>query len=415
MEEFIVGLDIGTTKIGVVIGEVNEEGRLNVVGTGVSPSEGLSKGVVVNIAQTVQSIRKAVEEAELMAGVEINSVFVGVAGEHIMSMSAKGDVAIEGDEKEVTRKDISAVLKHAQALCLPPDREIIHCIPGYYSIDGQEGIKEPIGMSGVKLGAEVHLVHGASASIRNIYKSVEKAGLEIEEIVLESLASSYSVLKPDEKELGTALVDIGGGTTDIAIFYENNIYHTAVVPFGGEYVTKDISHGIRAPYTDAENIKRRHGVALSSLVDQNEFIEVPGIGGRASREESKKKLAGIIEARMEEIFELSKKEIEKSQYSDTLTAGIVLSGGGIMMEGTAELAEKVFGREVRIGKPQGFSGLSEEAGSPVFATGVGLVMYGLEKVIEDEEEEPETGGGGFGGYVKGLFGGLKNFNIKEYF
>ena len=390
-EKTIVGLDIGTTKIGVVIAEVTEENTVNIVGVGLAQSDGLRKGVVVNIDKTVQAIEKAVEEAELMAGIDIDSVFVGIAGGHIKSINSKGVVAVTNANSEITEEDVARVIEQAKAVAIPIDRQIIHVIPQEFIVDEQAGIKEPVGMSGVRLEVEAHVVTGAITSAANIYKSVEKAGLNVLDIVLEPLASSYAVLSEDEKELGVALIDMGGGTTDIAIFFDNAIRHTAVVGLGGKNVTSDIAIGIRTPIERAEEIKKRFGLAMASLARKEEYVEVPGVGGRESREISRSVLASIIEPRLQEIFSLVKREIKRSEFADMLGAGIVLTGGGALLEGIVEVAEQVFEMPVRVGNPTGFGGLADSVKSPIWATGVGLIHYGNKNfgnlMVEKKEGE----------------------------
>ena len=373
----IVGLDVGTTKIACIIGEVDENGELKLVGVGVSPSEGLRKGVVINIDKTVRSITKAVEEAELMAGVDVEEAYVGIAGDHIRSINSKGVIAVSRADNEITQSDVERVIGAAKAVAIPMDREILHVIPVEFIVDDQTGIHEPIGMSGVRLEAEVHIVTGAVTSAQNIYKSVEKAGLRVKDIVLQPLASSYAVLEDDEKELGVALIDMGGGTSDIAIFIDNSIPQTSVVSRGGRNITSDVAIGIRTPLEKAEEIKVKYGYALSSRARADEYIPVPGVGGRDQREISRSVLASIIEPRVEEIFNLALREIKRTGYTEMLGAGIILTGGCALMEGVAELAENVFQMPVKIGVPGGFGGLTETARSPHHATGVGLVRYGM--------------------------------------
>ncbi|MFH1760461.1 MAG: cell division protein FtsA [bacterium] len=372
----IVGLDIGTTKIGVLIGELDAGGEVNIVGVGVTPSDGLRKGVVINIDKTVKAIEKAVDEAELMAGIDVDSVYVGIAGDHIKSINSKGVIAVSRSDHEITPNDIDRVLEAAKAVPLPMDREILHVIPQEYIVDDQTGIKDPVGMCGVRMEAEVHIVTGAVTSVQNVFRSVEKAGLKINDIVLEPLASSYAVLNNDEKELGVVLLDMGGGTTDLAIFFEDSIRHSAVVGLGGKNVTGDIAIGLRTPVERAEEIKRRHGLALSSMVKGDEYIEVPGVGGRESKEVSRSVLASIIEPRLEEIFNLVLREIRRTEYADMLGAGLVITGGGALLEGCLDLAERVFKMPVRLGTPVGFGGLTESVKNPIFSTGVGLALYG---------------------------------------
>jgi cell division protein FtsA len=377
-DHVVVGLDIGTTKVACIIAEAGDDEKMKVVGVGVSPSNGLRKGVVVNIEKTVRSIRKAVEEAELMAGVKVESVWVGIAGDHIRSINSKGVVAISREDHEITQLDVTRAIEAAQAVSIPMDREILHVIPQEFIVDDQKGIKEPIGMSGVRLETQVHICTGAVTSAQNIYKSVQKAGYKVEDLVLEPLASSYAVLEPDEKELGVALIDMGGGTTDIAIYSDQSIRHTAVVGLGGKNVTSDIAIGIRTPVEKAEEIKRKEGCAISTMVKDDEFVSVPGVGGREEREVSRAVLTSIIEPRMEEILSLALREIKRTEYADMLGAGMVLTGGGAIMEGVQELAERVMEMPVKIGIPGGFGGLTEAASSPIHASGVGLCMYGMD-------------------------------------
>lgn len=409
-KDIIVGLDIGTTKIACIIGELDVNRELKLIGVGVSPSNGLRKGVVVNIDKTVQSISQAVEEAELMAGVDVEEVYVGIAGDHIRSINSKGVIAVSRAGNEITHADVERVIDAAKAVAIPMDREILHVIPQEFIVDEQTGIHEPVGMSGVRLEAEVHIVTGAVTSAQNIYKSVEKAGLKVRDIVLQPLASSYSVLDDDEKELGVALVDMGGGTSDLAIFYDDGIRHTGVISLGGRNVTSDVAIGIRTPLEKAEEIKRNYGSTLASKARADEYIPVPGVGGRESREISKSVLASIIEPRMEEIYCLVLREIKRTGYSGMLGAGIVITGGCALMPGAAELAEQVFQMPVRVGIPTGFGGLAETAKSPVHATGVGLVHYGARHGGESK------GIGAFGGddHFSKIFGKMKEW-IKEFF
>ena len=372
-ENLVVGLDIGTTKICAIVGAVTEEG-LDVVGIGTSPSRGLRKGVVINIESTVSAIRKALQEAELMAGCEIKSVFAGIAGGHIKGINSQGVIAIKN--REVTNDDVRRVIDAAKALAIPMDREVIHILPQEFIIDDQDGIKEPLGMSGVRLEARVHIVTGAVASAQNIIKSCNKAGVDVGDIVLEQLASSEAVLTPDEKDLGVALVDIGGGTTDIAIFVDGAIKHTSVLSLGGNHLTNDIAVGLRTPSAEAEKIKQISGCCLSSMVGKDETIEVPSVGGREPRILSRQLLAEILEPRVEEIFTLVNREIVKSGFEDLIASGVVLTGGSAILPGMPELAEQVFDLPVRRGRPMGIGGLTDVVNSPVYATGVGLVKYG---------------------------------------
>lgn len=374
-DEIIVGLDIGTTKISAIVAEVSSSLEPKIIGLGTVPSRGLRRGVVVNLEETVSSIRKAVSEAELMAGIEIKAVYAGIAGDHIRSFNRRGIVAVSGPNNEVVQSDVDRVIDSARAVFIPLDQEIIHILPQEFIVDDQPGIKDPVGMSGVRLEAEVHIVTGAVMSARNIYKSIEQAGIKVRDIVLEPLASSYAVLSPDERELGVALVDIGGGTTDVALFFEGSIRHSAVIGLGGENVTHDLAIMLRTPIDKAEEIKKRYGCALNSLVNEQEIIEVPGLGGRDGREISRRYLSNIIEARMEEIYAFVKQELNKSEYSTLMTAGIVLTGGGSLLEGSVELAEQVFGVPTKLGSPQRVTGLVDVVSSPVYAAGVGLVLW----------------------------------------
>ena len=379
VRNLIAGLDIGTSKIGMVIGEVDEQERLQILGAGMSPSEGLRQGVVINLDQAVESITKALHEARLTAGVDIDEVVVGIAGDHIRSVNSRGVVAVSRGDHEITQNDVERVIDAAKAIALPIDREVLHVLPQEFIVDNQEGIKNPIGISGVRLEAEVHIVTGAVTSAQNIVRSVKKAGLQISGLVLEPLASSYATLDKNEKDLGVALIDLGGGTTDIAIFHDGAIRHTAVIGLGGQNVTNDIGLGLRTPLDQAEDIKRRYGCSHKNVVGKDEVFTVPGIGGRGPREVSREVLVSIIQPRMEEIFSLAAKEVKRSEFEEVLGAGIVLTGGGSLLEGTAILAEEIFGLPTKIGIPQGFLGLTESVSSPIFATGVGLVLYGIEK------------------------------------
>ncbi len=408
-ENFYVGLDIGTTKIGCIVSELDSNGELKIIGVGVSASEGLRKGVVVNIDKTVRSIQKAVEEAELMAGVDVDSAWVGIAGDHIRAINSRGVVATKGENNEITQQDVERAIDAAKAVSIPLGRELLHVIPQEYVVDDQKGIKDPIGMCGVRLETQVHIITGAVTSAQNIYKSVDKAGLKVIDLVLQPLASAYAVLEKDEKELGVALLDMGGGTTDIAIYSEDSIRHTAVVGLGGEYVTKDIAIGIRTPIEKAEEIKKQYGCAFSPLVKNNEYVSVPGVGGREQREVSKAVLASIIEPRLEEILSLALREIKRTEYSDMLGAGIVLTGGGSLMEGMQELAERVFEMPVKLGLPTGFGGLTEAARSPIHATGVGLCMYGVEATKMQRGKKAYLGDGSFKQIWDRMKGWLKDF------
>jgi cell division protein FtsA len=373
----IVGLDIGTTKVAVVVAEVDQNDEVRIVGVGTSLSEGIKRGVVVNLEKTVQSIQKAVEDAELMAGVEITSAYAGIAGEHIKSINSKGFIAVSRQDNEITREDVERVIGAAKTVAIPMDREIIHILPQQFIVDGQGGIKDPVGMSGLRLEAEVHIVTGATTSVQNLTKCIQRAGLDVQELVLQPLASAYAVLTPDEEEMGVALLDIGGGTTDIAILYENSIRHTAMVGLGGRNVTSDIAIGLRTSLDQAEEIKKKYGCTMTELVKENETFAVPGLSGRPSREVSRRELAAMIEPRMEELFLLAQQELRKSEFADLLVSGVVLTGGGASMVGAVDLAERVFNLQAKVGNPRGFGGLMDSVKNPGNATGVGLIYYGL--------------------------------------
>ena len=372
-DNLVVGLDIGTTKICAVVAELGHDG-VDVVGIGSHPSTGLRKGVVVNIDRTVQSIKRAVEEAELMAGCEISNVYAGIAGGHIKGFNSHGVIAVK--HREVMENDIKRVVDAARAVAIPTDREVIHILPQEFIVDDQDGIKDPIGMNGVRLEAKVHIVTAAVTSAQNIIRCANRTGLNVNDIVLEQLASAESVLTPDEKELGIALIDIGGGTTDIAVFCSGVIKFTSVLTLGGDHFTNDIALGLRTPLGESEKIKQRYGCAMASMVGESENIEVASVGGRKPRTLSRRVLAEIIEPRAEELLDLAKREILKSGYEDMLGAGVVLTGGCSLLEGLPELAEKIFGMPARRGFPQGIGGLTDIVSSPVFSTGVGLVLYG---------------------------------------
>ncbi len=372
-ENLIVGLDIGTTKICAIVGNLTDEG-LDIVGIGTSPSRGLRKGVVINIESTVESIQKALQEAELMAGCEIKSVFAGIAGGHIKGFNSQGVIAIKN--REVTKEDIGRVIDAAKALAIPMDREVIHVLPQEFIIDDQDGIKEPLGMSGVRLEAKVHIVTGAVASAQNIVKSCNRASVNVADIVLEQLASSEAVLSSDEKDLGVAMVDIGGGTTDIAIYFDGAIKHTSVLSLGGNHLTNDIAVGLRTPMAEAEKIKKQYGCCLTSMVGKDESIEVPSVGGREPRVLSRQLLGEILEPRVEEIFTLVNREIIRSGYEDFIASGVVITGGTSILPGMPEMAEQILNLPVRRGLPQDIGGLTDVVNSPIYATGVGLVKYG---------------------------------------
>ncbi len=375
--DLIAGLDIGTTKIVAIIAEPDDSGELRVLGVGKSPSIGLRRGVVVNLEKTILSVQDAIDEAEKHAGVEVGNIFAGIAGDHIRSINSRGVIAVGRGGSEISQADVDRVIEAAKAIALPMDREIIHVIPQEFIVDDQPGIRDPVGMAGVRLEGEIHIITGAVTSAQNIYKSVQRAGVEVQDLVLQPLASSYSVLSEDEKELGVAMLDLGGGTTDLAVFYEGSIRHTAVIGLGGENVTNDLAIGLRTPRDQAERIKIENGVSMQAMVEQDELLEVPGVGGRPAREVSRDVLAAIIEPRMEEIFALVLREIQRSEYADLLTTGLVLTGGGAQLDGACELAERVFNMPVKLGIPTGIAGLSQEVSTPMYATAVGILQYAM--------------------------------------
>ncbi|MFC3153534.1 cell division protein FtsA [Litoribrevibacter euphylliae] len=376
----IVGLDIGTSKVVAIVGATAEDGNIEIVGIGSHPSRGMKKGVVVNIESTVQSIQRAVEEAELMAGCEIHSVFAGIAGNHIRSMNSHGIVAIK--DKEVLQADLERVIEAAKAVAIPADQKILHILPQEYVIDNQEGIKEPLGMSGVRLEAKVHLVTCADNAAQNIEKCVRRCTLEVDDVILEQLASSYAVLTEDEKELGVCMVDIGGGTTDIAVFTEGAIRHTAVIPIAGDQVTNDIAMALRTPTQHAEEIKMKYACALTTIAGADETIKVPSVGDRPPRDLSRQALAEVVEPRYEELFTLIQAELRRSGFEDLVPAGIVLTGGTAKMEGVVELAEEIFHMPVRLAVPHSVSGLTDVVRNPIYSTAVGLLLYG-QKTLEE--------------------------------
>lgn len=372
-KNLLVGLDIGTSKVVAIVGEVTPSGAVDVIGIGHHPSRGLKKGVVVNIEATVNSIQRAVEEAELMAGCEIHSVVAGIAGNHVRSINSHGIVAIK--DREVTQADVDRVIDAARAVAIPADQKMLHIIPQEFVVDDQDSIREPIGMSGVRLEAKVHMVTGTVSAAQNIVKSVRRCNLEVDDIVLEQLASSQTVLTDDEKELGVCLVDIGGGTTDIIIYTEGSIRHTAVIPIAGDQVTNDIAMALRTPTQSAELVKKQYGCALAELVEPSDMVDINTVGERPARQLSRKTLAEVIEPRYEELFSLIQSEIRRSGLEDLIASGIVLTGGSAKIQGAVELAEEVFHMPVRVGYPQHVSGLSDVVCNPMYATAVGLLLY----------------------------------------
>ncbi len=383
----VVGLDIGTSKVAANVGEVNPEGELEIIGIGSHPSRGLKKGVVINIESTVQSIQRAVEEAELMSGRQIDSVYAGIAGSHIRSINSHGIVAVRDRDREVYPQDVERVIDAAQAMAIPADQKILHILPQEYIIDNQEGIKEPLGMSGVRLEAKVHLVTCAVNAAQNIEKCIERCGLTVNDIILEQLASSYAVLTDDERDLGVCLVDIGGGTTDIAVFTGGAIRHTAVIPIAGDQVTNDIAMALRTPTQYAEDIKMKYACALTQLARADETIKVPGVGDKPMKELSRQALAEVVEPRYDELFTLIQAELRRSGFEELVAAGIVLTGGASKMEGVIDLAEEIFHMPVSLGLPRNVAGLKDIVRNPVYATGVGLLQYGKQR----EEEIPGRG------------------------
>jgi cell division protein FtsA len=399
-KDLMVGIDIGTSKVVAIVGEVGPDGRLNIIGLGSHPSQGLKRGVVVNIDSTVQSIQRAVEEAELMAGCQIYSAFTGIAGSHIKSLNSHGIVAISNNE--VTQTDVDRVIDAAKAVAIPAEQKILHILPQEFIIDNQDSIREPIGMSGVRLEARVHIVTGAVAAAQNIIKCLKKCGLAASDIVLEQFASSQSVLTDDEKELGVCMIDIGGGTTDIAIFTEGSIRHTAVIPIAGDQVTNDIAIALRTPVRNAEDIKIKYGCALQDLADANQLIDILTAGDRSVRHISRRALSEIIEARYEELFIMAAQEIRRSGLEDLIVSGITLTGGASKVEGAVELAERIFKMPVRIGAPQHITGLTHVVNNPIYATGVGLLLYGMQQrdIPRDTLTQPT---------IKGLWGRMKGW------
>jgi cell division protein FtsA len=392
-KSLIVGLDIGTSKVVAIVGEIASDGTVEVIGVGSNPSRGLKKGVVVNIESTVQSIQRAIEEAELMAGCEIRSVYAGIAGSHIRSLNSHGIVAIR--DSEVTHSDVERVIDAARAVAIPADQKILHVLPQEFVIDSQEGIREPIGMSGVRLEAKVHVVTGAVSAAQNIIKCVKRCGLEVDDMVLQQLASAQTVLTEDEKDLGVCVADIGGGTTDIAVYIDGAIQHTAVIPIAGDQVTNDIAVALRTPTHNAEEIKIKYACALTQLASPEETIEVPSVGDRPPRRLMRQTLAEVVEPRFEELFSLIQAELKRSGYEEMMAAGIVLTGGSSKMEGAIELAEEVFHRQVRLGVPQNVTGLVDVVRNPVYSTGVGLLLFGRDSA--QSGSRPSRVEGGFSG------------------
>ncbi|MDE3155005.1 MAG: cell division protein FtsA [Acidobacteriota bacterium] len=408
-ERYLVGLDVGTSKIAAIVGEMLEGEGVDIVGIGVAESRGIRRGVVVNLEAAVDSIKKAIEEAELMAGIEIDSVHLGIAGPQLKGFNSRGVIAVAGKNREISRDDVRRAIDAAKAVSLPSGREILHVLPQDFVVDEQDGIGAPVGMTGARLEVNVHIVTGSQTSTQNIVACVNRAGVNVLETVTEQLAASEAVLTDDEKELGVALVDIGGGTTDIAIFEHGSLWHTAVVGVGGDHFTNDIAVGLRTPIPDAEKVKRKSGCALSAMVDEDETIEVASVGGRKPRVMARRILSEILQPRAEEIFHLVWDEIRRAGYERSLNSGIVLTGGGAILEGMPEIAEQIFDLPIRRGCPVGVGGLADHVNSPAFASGVGLVLYGYRNLIGEAARTP-VGVGALGrvaGRLRGLF--------KEFF
>lgn len=407
-ERYLVGLDVGTSKIAAIVTEIMDDGELEVIGIGVAESKGIRRGIVVNLEAAVESIKKAIEEAELMAGVEVDSVHLSISGPHIKGFNSRGVIAVAGKNREITRDDVRRAIDAAKAVALPNGREILHVLPQDFVVDEQDGIGAPVGMTGARLEVNVHIVTGSVTSTQNIVACVNRAGMEVEETVIEQLAASESVLTHDEKELGVAIVDIGGGTTDLAIYERGSLWHTGVIGVGGDHFTNDIAVGLRTPIPDAEKIKRKCGCALSAMVADDETIEVASVGGRKARVMARRILSEILQPRAEEIFHLVWDEIRRAGYEKSLNSGIVLTGGGSILEGMPEIAEQIFDLPIRRGCPAGVGGLADHVNSPTFATVVGLVLYGHRNFVG--ETQRMVGAGAFvrvAGRLRGLF--------KEFF
>jgi cell division protein FtsA len=403
-DDLIVGLDMGTTKICAIIGQVDENGSLEIIGVGTTPSRGLRRGVVVNIESTVKSILDAIESAEMMSGREVSSVFTGIAGSHIEGINSRGVVAVTGREREITEEDIDRVIEAGKAIAFPMDREVLHVIPQEFVVDDQRGIRNPLGMIGVRLEAEVHIVTGAVTSAQNIIKCVNRAGFKVNDIILEPLASAKAVLSNDEKELGVLLLDMGGGTTDVLAYLEGSPYHTEILPMGGDQITNDLSIVLRTPLEAAEKIKKESGCCYMGMVHENEEVVIPGVGGRPHYSKLKKEIVEIIQPRMTEMLNMVKEQVDKKGYLKLLAGGIVLTGGGSIIPGAVELAQDIFDLPARVGIPIKMGGLIEEYSSPIFSTGIGLIMYGLAGKEYNTEDKNKKGKG-----FKGIINWLKEF------
>ncbi|MDP1571915.1 MAG: cell division protein FtsA [Vicinamibacterales bacterium] len=406
-ERYLIGLDIGTSKVCTVVGEMLDDGGLDVIGLGVAESKGLKRGVVVNLEAAVDSIKKSIEEAELMAGVEIGAVHLGISGPHIKGFNSRGVVAVAGKNREITRDDVRRAIDAARAVSLPNGREILHVLPQDFVVDEQDGIGAPVGMTGARLEVNVHIVTGSVTSTQNLIACVNRAGVEVADTVIGQLAAAEAVITPDEKELGVAMLDIGGGTADLAIFERGSLWHTAVIAVGGDHFTNDIAVGLRMPIPDAEKIKRRAGCALSAMVEEDETIEVASVGGRRPRVMARRILSEIVQPRAEEIFHLVWDEISKAGYEKSLNSGLVLTGGGAILDGMSEIAEQIFDLPIRRGSPVGVGGMADHVSNPAYASAVGLVLYA------HRNRSPEAARAG-GSALTRMVGRLRTV-FKEFF
>jgi cell division protein FtsA len=406
-ERHLVGLDVGTSKIAAIVGEIVDGGQVEIIGLGSAESHGIRRGVVVNLEAAVDAIRKAVEEAELTAGVEIDNAYLGMSGTHIKGFNSRGVVAVAGKNREITSDDVRRAIEAARAVNLPTGREILHVLPQDFVADDQDGIGDPIGMTGSRLEVNVHIVTGAASTMQNLVACVNRAGVSVKESVLEQLAASKAVLTDDERELGTALVDIGGGTIDMAIYERGTLWHTAVVPLGGDHFTNDIAVGLRMPIPEAEKLKRKSGCALSALVGDDETMQVASVGGRPARMMPRRVLSDVLQPRAEEMFHAVWDEIHRAGYEKSLNSGMVLTGGGAMLDGMTEIAEQIFDLPVRRGCPTGVGGLADHIARPSYATSVGLLMYGHE--ARTQESGRSSGGGPLGRLARGIAGVFREF------
>jgi cell division protein FtsA len=407
-ERYLVGLDVGTSKIAAIVGEMMDDGTVEIIGLGEAESRGIRRGAVINLESAVESIKKAIEDAELMAGVEIDSVHLTISGPHIKGFNSRGVIAVAGKNREITRDDVRRAIEAARAVALPTGREILHVLPQDFVIDEQDGVGAPVGMTGARLEVNVHIITGAVSATQNLVACVNRAGISVADTVVSQLAASESVLTADEKDLGVALLDVGGGTTDLAIFERGSLWHTAVLGIGGDHFTNDIAVGLRTPIPDAEKIKRRAGCCLSSLIDEEETIEVASVGGRRPRVMARRILSEILQPRAEEIFHQAWDEIRRAGYERSLNSGIVITGGGAILEGMPEIAEQIFDLPIRRGSPSSAGGLSDHVNTPTLATAVGLVQYAQRNHIS---ESPRLVGAGAFGRVAGRLRGL----FREFF